>query len=285
MWVNKKKAPMPVAGLASFCFTLVLSMFSCSIPGLEDGNFNAVPGVNLFKPKGKAKLTSNEGGRKNPTNNYSSALKLSDRETDPAMTLFYGDGFSGLELGYEQFKREHSKGQLSSDFGRIGSGRSVESYLKYYGYRFAYVGQVWSYDFPSGIPLGANYELTPYFHLGLGAGIHRIKWILAVEDQDGDIEERVKCLSFVPFGTLRFQVDMDTIKFRIDESYSIGDFGEIASPYLDTFITLRWEVAPSVDLLVGMRDLSYRSEGHSRSNKLKATSSFSGWMFGLYVVF
>ena len=266
---------------------LFLFLFgSCSsVPGLENGRVEAMPAVNLFKPKGKASLTSNGGAQKNPKCSYSSSLRLSDRQTDPTLTLFYGEKISGLELSYEQYKRKRSTGQLSADFGRIGSGSSVETYLKYYGYKIGYTAEVFSYDFSSGIKLGPDYQLTPRVHLGFGGGIHRIKWILGANDLDGNIKERAKCLGYVPYGSLRFQVDMDVITLRIDQASSFGDFGEIATPYYDSFISLRWEVAPSVDLLFGIRKLKFDSEGHSANNKLKATTEFNGWTFGLYVVF
>ena len=69
-----------------------------SLPGLENGEITLAPVANLLKPEGKVKM--DDGVTSNGANKLGRDLKLSDRETDPALTLFFGDGFSGFEIDY-----------------------------------------------------------------------------------------------------------------------------------------------------------------------------------------
>ncbi len=270
----------------SWAFPFILGILgSCGLPGLEDAQVTLAPLGNLLKPGGKARLAT--GPQHNGANSFSSALKLADRETDPAVTLFFGDGFSGFDLGYEQFKRQNSKGFLENDYGRLRRGEATDSDLEYYGYRLAYVGQIYGYDFPTQIPLGSDYNLNlhPKVRLGAGLGLHKVRWDLSVFDLDRGIGEDFKSEGMVPFLTLRAQMDLDTLKLRLDQSFSAGDWGDVTGPYWDTLFTLRWEAAPSVDLLAGFRHFQVSSEGHTGGNKYEMDATLTGYVLGLFLLF
>lgn len=256
---------------------------SCGLPGLEDAQVTLAPMGNFLKPGGKARLTS--GPQHNGANSFSSALKLADRETDPAVTLFLGDGFSGFDLGYEQIKRQNSRGFLENDFGHLRRGEATESDLEYYGYRLAYVGRFYGYDFPSGIPLGSEYELQPKVNLGVGLGLHKVRWDLSVFDLDRGIGEDFKSQGTVPFLAFRAQMDLDTLKLRLDQSFSAGDWGDVTGPYWDTLFTIRWEAAPSVDILAGFRHFEISTEGHTGGNRYEMDADLTGYVVGLYLLF
>ncbi len=256
---------------------------SCGLPGLEEGQVSLAPLGNFLKPGGKVRLAS--GPQHNGANSFSSALKLSNRETDPAATLFFGDGFSGFDLGYEQFKRQNSKGFLENDFGHLRRMETTDSDLEYYGYRLAYIGRFYGYDFPSGIPLGADYQLQPRVQLGGGLGFHKVRWDLSVFDLDRGIGEDFKSQGLVPFLAFRAQVDLDTVKLRLDQSFSAGDWGDVTGPYWDTLLTMRWEAAPSVDILAGFRHLEMSTEGHTGGNKYEMDANLTGYVVGLYLLF
>ncbi len=276
-----KKIPFPAFRRGLLLLSLLLS--SCGLPGLEEGQVTLAPLGNFLKPSGKVRLAS--GPQHNGANSFGSALKLEDRETDPAATLFFGDGFSGFDLGYEQFKRQNSKGYLENDFGHLRRREATESDLEYYGYRLAYIGRFYGYDFPSGIPLGSDYQLTPRVQLGAGLGFHKVRWDLSVFDLDRAIGEDFKSQGLVPFLAFRAQVDLDTVKFRLDQSFSAGDWGDVTGPYWDTFFTMRWEAAPSVDILAGFRHLEISTEGHTGGNKYEMDATLTGYVAGLYLLF
>ena len=274
---------LPVPLLAAALLLLSGLMSSCGLPGLEDAQVTLLPELNLLKPGGKVRLAS--GPQHNGANGFSSALKLSDREADPAVTLFLGDGFSGFDLGYEQFKRKNSKGFLENDFGHLRRGEAAKSDLEYFGYRLAYIGQVYGYDFPSGIPLGSKYELTPHVRLGLGVGLHKVRWDLSVFDLDRGIGEDFKSQGLVPFLALRAQMDLDTLKLRLDQSFSMGDWGDVTDLYWDTLFSLRWEAAPSVDILAGFRYFQISAEGRTGGNKYEMDADMTGYVLGLSLLF
>ena len=126
--------------------------------------------------------------------------------------------------------------------------------------------RVYGYDFPAGVPLGTDYELAPRLALGMGLGLHRARQDLSVFDIDRSLTEDFKATGIIPFVTFRGQVDMDLIKLRVDQSFSLGDWGDYTDLYWDGLYTLRWEAAPSVDLLVGLRHLQLSAEGKSGGN-------------------
>lgn len=262
---------------------LLLALASCALPGLEEGEVSLTPVANLYVPSGRARLST--GARANGANSFKSALGLDDRETDPGATLSFGDGFSGLDLTYDQYRRKRSSGRLANDFGALNRGETTRSDLDYLGYRIGYVASVYGYDFPSGIPLGTDYELTPHVQLGLGGGLHRVRQDLTVFDVDRSLTEDFSATGIVPFATLRAQVNLDTIKVRVDQSLSLGDWGDMTGLYRDSLYTVRWEAAYAVDVLVGWRQLSLEAQGRNGGNKFELDTTYTGWVLGLHIIF
>jgi len=274
--------PRPVRPLLAGLGLLVLASCS-SLPGLPDGRFTLLPVANLLKPEGKVKVA--QGTLDTGSNDLETDLKLSDRETDPAATLFFGDGFSGFDLTYEQYRRKNSRGNLPNRLGSLIAGEISRSNLDYFGWRLGYVAQLYGYDFPATVPLGTDIELTPHIQLGAGPGVHYIDQRLTVQGLSSGGTEEVEATAIVPLLVVRGQLNLDRLILRVDHSFSYGDWGDVTDLYSDTSLTLRWEVADEVQALVGMRILKLDMEGSSNGNDFETSGRYQGWVLGLNLEF
>jgi hypothetical protein len=262
---------------------LLLLAACSSLPGLPDGRFSVLPVANVLKPEGDVKVA--QGSTSPGANDLGSDLKLSDRETDPAATLFFGDGFSGFDLTYEQYRRKNSRGNLAHDLGSLGAGEITKSDLDYFGWRLGYVAQLYGYDFPATVPLGTDFELTPHIQLGAGPAVHYLDQRLTVLGLGASVTEEVDAAAVVPLLALRGQLNLDRLMLRVDQSFSYGDWGDVTDLFSDTSITIRWEVTYDVQALVGMRILQLDTEGSSNGNDFETSGRYQGWILGLNIDF
>ena len=140
---------------------LLLLLGGCTaIPGLNKPKVSLVPQYSVLKVSGDTSMQS--PAPSGPTNNPEQSLDnfgMGSFDGDIGGMVRLGDGFSGIEFGYLRLDNTDTRsGTLTSNWGNLLAGDTVNSKLEGDEFRLRYLGQV------------IDYENESTFLAGLGFG-------------------------------------------------------------------------------------------------------------------
>jgi hypothetical protein len=169
---------------SSSLLLLALALCACeSVPGLANPRVTLAPQVTFLRIQGKASMQSLVGGNlvdRPPQTERE--LGIASREEDVAGTLQVGDGFSGVELGYQPLDVEGTGvGFLDFGFGSLDPGDTVRSELELEEWRLAWLAQV----------VGVQPREDLHFQLGLGAALYHRELKLRLRELGGARQQRL----------------------------------------------------------------------------------------------
>lgn len=198
-----------------------LSAAACSsLPGLDFPTLTARPQYHLMKLRGEIAMQSAPMGTLPASDNP--AMPVTDlgqtkRDDDYGFVFGYGDGFSGLELGYLNVDIDTTdRGTLTQDFGELDAGTVVTSKFTMEQFELRYVGQLLEYET----------EGEWLFRFGLGAKVtHRDGKISVLEDGT-DIDQIARFSDDgVPYALARGRADYGPFSVTGDYAYTATTFG------------------------------------------------------------
>jgi hypothetical protein len=256
---------------------------ACSVlPGFADPAVTFAPRLYLLKPTGKTAMQSAPPGL-GRVDNPSIDLRtfgLRERNDDVGGQLAFGDGFSGIEVGYLQLdEKTFRTGVLPNDWGVLPQGTEVRPSLFLEEYEVAYFGELFQ----------LGHEEETRLRLALGARIAHREGKFVAGEVGTDLSQTARFKDDgVPYVAGRARIERGGFALRGQYAWNPEfDFGGDFEPTLqDLEVTGSYSLENrGVTFVVGYRWSDLPISTHAGPFDYDLDLRIAGWVLGVEVVF
>ncbi|MBL8755572.1 MAG: hypothetical protein JNK15_19905 [Planctomycetes bacterium] len=250
-------------------FAALLFVALPMIPACRGASYRAEVGPYFAQARGDVAL-QNAGGTLQLGQNQQDLernLGLGDNEVSPYVRLQADKDKHRVRLhgfGVE----EDGSGVLTSDYGGIVAGASVQTNMDLYSIAASWSYQVWR---------GENYRVG----LGGQAGFYSLD--VAARSAVGREEVTTSVLVPMPFVEAEWMWRDFTV--GANAALMSADLGDASGRYLDLEGYGRWQIGKDFDVFAGYRYFVLDGYGEASSREFDADVDVHGWFFGAGVKF